>query len=109
MKTGSFEIFSFGLMSILLISLAAIPVTPAFAENGDRQPDVFAIDLNDYAYKSAVPKNAAPIYNRQGQKSGGVWVGGKADTGVDWNRNQNFIGGSVQDNSDGVINLRLNF
>lgn len=100
-------------MSISLISLPAFPVAPALAENGDRQPDVFSIDLNDYAYKppdpSAVPKNAAPIYNRRGQQSGGVWVGGKADTGVDWDRNQNFIGGSVQDNSDGVINLRLKF
>lgn len=108
-KTRPVAILSLGWMSISLISLLAFSVTPTLAENGDRQPDIFAIDLNSYAYKSAVPKNAAPIYNRQGRKSGGVWVGGKADTGVDWERNQNFIGGSVQDNSDGVINLRLKF
>ena len=113
MKTRPRTILLPGLLSVFLISPVAFCITPAFAESFDGQSDVFAIDLNNYAYKptnrSAVPSDAAPIYNRQGQRSGGVWVGGKADTGVDWGRNQNFIGGTVQDESDGVINLRLKF
>lgn len=113
MKTSSIAILSLSWMSISLISLLAFSVSPAFAENGDRQTDVFSTDLNDYAYKppdpSAVPKNALPIYNKGGQQSGGFWVGGKADTGVNWDRNQNFRGRSVDDKSDGVLNLRLKF
>jgi len=112
-KTRSIAILSLSWMSISLISLLAFSVAPAFAENGDRQLDVFSTDLNDYAYKppdpSVVPKNALPIYNKRGQQSGGFWVGGKADTGVDWDRNQNFRGRSVDDKSDGVLNLRLKF
>ena len=95
------------------MSAGVLFASPAHAESGDRNIDVFDIDLNNYAYRPAntapVPRDAAPVYNRQGQKTGGVWVGGKADTGVDWGRNQNFIGGTVRDNSDGVINFRLKF
>lgn len=113
MKTRSIAIVSLGWMSIALLSLFAVSVAPAFAESGDRQTDVFATDLSAYAYKppdrSGVPESAVPIYNNRGQQSGGFWVGGKADTGVDWDRNQNFRGRSVDDKSDGVLNLRVKF
>lgn len=113
MSPRSIAIFSFCWMLIALLSVFTVYAPPAFAESGDRQTDVFATDLSAYAYKppgrSAVPESAVPIYNNRGQQSGGFWVGGKADTGVDWDRNQNFRGRSVDDKSDGVLNLRLKF